>query len=100
MGGGRCALRLFRGRRRGARCVWRRPHISLKSRPYLPHISPVFRLHLGHISPGGAGLGAWGGAGDARGVASGVAAAAGDAGGAFEAPPPNPYRKVVWLGVG
>ena len=45
---------------------------------------------------GGAGLGAWGGAGDAR----GVAAAASDAGGAFEAPPPNPYRKVVWLGLG
>ena len=96
MGRGCCALRLLRGRGRGARCVWRRPYISLKSRPYLPYISPISRPYLGYISPGGAGLGAWGGAGDAR----GVAAAASDAGGAFEAPPPNPYRKVVWLGLG
>ena len=65
------------------------------SRLYLPYISPTSRVCLAYISPGGAGLGAchgaWGGAGDAR----GVAAAASDAGGVFEAPAPHPYQKVV-----
>ena len=41
-------------------------------------------------STGGAGFGAWGG--DARGA---TAAAANDAGGVPEAPPPHPYKKVV-----
>ena len=41
-------------------------------------------------STGGAGFGAWGG--DARGA---TAAAANDAGGVPEAPPPNPHKKVV-----